>query len=326
MKVICISQDGLRHASFMLNPWTHLVVPAVIVALLLIGLSLNQMLGLHQLDSTPKQVAIQTGEAEKIIYTLDQQMQTVGEIKKAYANYTVDVNTLSARLGVLEAEIARVNALAARVANKAKLDPKEFALDKPPAVGGYDVDDMIDQPVKASELMGSFQSVESTLGRQRVALEGLLQILAGIEVNKEFTPDYQPTSSGYISSRYGLRRDPFNGRSRMHKGVDFAGPRGTKIFSIAGGVVSFSQRKGGYGNVVEVDHGDGFISRYAHLNKSLVKVGEVVKKGQNIALMGSTGRSTGPHLHLEIFENGVRIDPMSYLKLKKKKKVAKKDS
>lgn len=320
MKVICISQDGLRHASFILNPWTHLIVPAVIVALLLIGLSINQMLGLHSLDTTPKQVAMNTGEAEKIIQTLDQQMTAVGEIKKAYANYTVDIDTISARLGSLEAEIARLNALAKRVANKAQLDPTEFALDEPPAIGGYEIlDKKLDAPIPANELLSSFSQVETSIDRQRVALESLQTVLEGIAFTKEFLPDFQPTSSGYISSRFGLRRDPFTGRSRMHKGVDFAGPSGTKIFSIAGGVVSFSQRKGGYGNVVEVDHGDGFISRYAHLKESLVKVGEVVNKGHNIALMGSTGRSTGPHLHLEVFKDGERIDPMTYLKLQQGK-------
>lgn len=315
MKVICLSEDGSRRASFSLHPWKHLIIPAGVVALLIIGLSVNQMLGLYKLDETPQNTTLSQEEAGKIISALEQQVSTVDQIKKAYANYTVDVDTLSTRLGSLEAEMARLNALAKRVAGKAKLDPQEFSLDEKPARGGYDEDAVADRQRKSSseELLAAFQSAENGLDRQRGMLATLEQILEGITLEEEVLPSGRPVRSGYISSEFGFRRDPFNGRRKMHKGVDYAGPTGTDIYSVGGGVVSFVGRKSGYGNVVEVDHGDGLISRYAHLSNQKVKEGQIVKKGDLVAAMGSTGRSTGPHLHLEVLKNGEQLNPREYL-------------
>ena len=126
-------------------------------------------------------------------------------------------------------------------------------------------------------------------------------------------PSGRPVKTGYISSEFGFRRDPFNGNMRMHKGLDFAGPIGTDIYAVAGGVVSFVGEKPGYGNVVEVDHGDGLVSRYAHLNATSAKQGTVIKKGELVAWLGNTGRSTGPHLHLEVLKQGEQVNPRDYL-------------
>lgn len=317
MQVICLSDDGSRRTSFILHPWKHLIIPAGIVALLLVGLSINQMLGLYRLDSTPQNADISQHEAGKLLSALEQQISTVDQIKKAYANYTVDVDTLSVRLGTMEAEIARLNALAKRVANKAKLDPKEFSLDSEPARGGIDVD-MEEaaesrQKTSSNELLKAFQSAENNVDRQNGMLATLDQILEGLTLQEEVMPSGRPVQSGYISSEFGFRRDPFNGRQKMHKGVDYAGPTGTDIYSVGGGVVSFVGRKAGYGNVVEIDHGDGLISRYAHLSATKVKESQVVKKGDMVAWMGSTGRSTGPHLHLEVLKNGDQVNPREYL-------------
>ncbi len=125
--------------------------------------------------------------------------------------------------------------------------------------------------------------------------------------------DNIPVKKGNLSSKYGIRKDPFNGRKRMHNGIDIAARRGTKIYPLGKGKVIFSGRKSGYGNLVEILHGENIISRYAHLNKSLVKKGQMVTKNDIIALVGSTGRSTGPHLHLEIAINGTTIDPEIFL-------------
>lgn len=317
MKVICISRDGSRRASFSLNPITHLVVPASIVALLIIGLSVNQMLGLYRLDNTPQQASLTQEEAGKIMSVLEQQMSTVNQIKRTYSNYTVDVDTLSMRLGSLEAEMTRLNALAKRVVKRAKLDPDEFALDEKPPRGGLDEDYMpaSTPKVTTNELLGSFQAVESQMDRQRSLLDGLYQVLENLALEQEVLPSSSPVKRGYVSSQFGFRRDPFNGRSRMHKGIDYAGPKGTDIHAVAGGVVSFVGAKGGFGNVLEIDHGSGLVSRYAHLDAALVDQGAVIKKTDRVALMGSTGRSTGSHLHLEILQDGAPIDPLTYLGL-----------
>ncbi len=198
---------------------------------------------------------------------LEQQISTVDQIKKTYANYTVDVDTLSVRLGTLEAEIARLNALGKRVANKAKLDPQEFSLDAKPGRGGVDQEALSGQhQTSSNELLAAFQRAENDVDRQNGMLATLEQILAGVTLQQEVLPSGRPVHSGYISSEFGFRRDPFNGRQKMHKGVDYAGPTGTEIYSVGGGVVSFAGEKSGYGNVVEIDHGEGLISRYGHLS------------------------------------------------------------
>ncbi len=315
MKVICLSDDGSRRASFNLHPWKHLIIPASIIALLLVGLSVNQMLGLYRLDEIPQQnTALSEAEAGKIISALEQQIATVDQIKKAYANYTVDVDTLSTRLGTLEAEIARLNALAKRVANKAKLDPQEFSLDTQPGRGGADPELFTEHHTSPSTaLLSAFQSAEDSVERQKGMLATLEKILEGITLQEEVMPSARPVHSGYVSSQFGFRRDPFNGSVRMHKGIDFAGPIGTEIYSVGGGVVSFTGEKSGYGTAVEIDHGDGLTSRYAHLSAAKVSEGQVVKKGDLVALMGNSGRSTGPHLHLEVLKNGEQVDPREYL-------------
>ncbi|MEZ5449725.1 MAG: M23 family metallopeptidase [Thiolinea sp.] len=303
-----------------MNPLTHLVLPAALVALLIIGLSVNQMLGLYKLEHTPPQTTLTQEEAGKIFAALEGQLETVAEIKKAYANYTVDVDTFSQRLGMMEAEIIRINALAKRVIARAKLDPAEFSLDERPPVGGLLEEGYVpgSAVVSTDELLKSFQSMESQLSRQGNVLEALYEVMEGMAVEEEILPSHAPVNKGYVSSPFGSRRDPFNGRLRSHQGIDFAGPQGTEIHAVAGGVVSFVGRKGGYGIAMEIDHGDGLVSRYAHLSKTLVEQGQVISKAEKIALMGSTGRSTGPHLHLEIMKDGERVDPQLYLEVAKK--------
>lgn len=313
MKVICLSDDGSRRASFSLHPWKHLIIPAGVVALLIIGLSINQMLGLYRLDATPKNAPLSKDEAGKIISAIEQQISAVDQIKKAYANYTVDVDTLAVRLGALEAEIVRLNALAKRVADKAKLDPREFSLDAKPGRGGLD-SDRHERHLTSQELLSAFQKAENDIDRQRGMMAALEQILEGLTLQEELLPSMRPVRSGYISSEFGFRRDPFNGRYKMHKGIDYAGPSGTEIFAVGGGVVSYAGNRGdGYGNVLEIDHGEGLTSRYAHLSGINVAEGAVVKKGDLVAMMGSTGRSTGPHLHLEVLKDGDQLNPREYL-------------
>lgn len=319
MKVICLSQDGSRRASFCLNPWTHLIIPALVVALLIGGLSINQILGLYQLDNTPQQTTLSEQETSKILTALEQQMSTVKQIKEKYSNYTVDVDALTKKLGELEAETYRLRALGVRVVKMAKLDSSEFDFDIKPGRGGsIEQDD--NELSSAAGLMRSVARLDKVLSSEQQMMAGMSKIVQGRLLDEEVKPSGKPVEKGYMSSPFGYRRDPFNGRSRLHKGVDFAAKTGTPIYSVATGVASFVGRKGGYGNTVEVDHGNGLVSRYGHLSKAKVAIGAVVKKGALIALSGNTGRSTGPHLHLEILQDGTQIDPSKYLSQYLKKK------
>jgi murein DD-endopeptidase MepM/ murein hydrolase activator NlpD len=291
-----------------------------VVALLIGGLSINQILGLYQLDNTPQQMRLSEKETSKILTALEEQMSTVKQIKEKYSNYTVDVDALTKKLGELEAETYRLRALGVRVVKMAKLDPSEFNFAVKPGRGGASPHENADDVSTASGLMRSVAQLEKILSSEQDMMSGMSKVIQGRLLDEEVKPSGKPVSQGYVSSSYGYRRDPFNGRSRLHKGVDFAAKTGTEVYSVAAGVVSFVGRKGGYGNAVEVDHGNGLVSRYGHLSQLKVETGALMKKGDLVALSGSTGRSTGPHLHLEILQDGKQIDPSKYLSQFLKKK------
>ena len=133
------------------------------------------------------------------------------------------------------------------------------------------------------------------------------------ELKEEIHPEGRPVTTGYISSYFGERADPFDGREAFHKGVDFAGALGSDVVAVAAGVVTWAGERSGYGKLIEINHGDGYATRYAHNSRTLVSVGQTVKRGEAVALMGSTGHSTGPHVHFEVLHNGRQVDPLSFI-------------
>jgi murein DD-endopeptidase MepM/ murein hydrolase activator NlpD len=145
---------------------------------------------------------------------------------------------------------------------------------------------------------------------QLAALEG---VILARDLNQQIHPEGRPTKGGFISSGFGERQDPFSGHEAFHRGIDFAGAAGSQVVAVATGVVTWAGQRSGYGSLVEVNHGNGYITRYAHNQRTLVTVGQTVTRGEAIALMGSTGRSTGPHVHFEVLKNGRQINPASFL-------------
>jgi murein DD-endopeptidase MepM/ murein hydrolase activator NlpD len=132
-------------------------------------------------------------------------------------------------------------------------------------------------------------------------------------LHERIMPSGRPVRNGWVSSGYGMRTDPFTGKKEFHEGIDFAGKEGSRVLAVADGIVSWAGWRKGYGKMVEITHGNGYATRYAHNEKLLVSVGETVKKGQTIALMGSTGRSTGPHVHFEVVHNDREVNPAKYV-------------
>jgi murein DD-endopeptidase MepM/ murein hydrolase activator NlpD len=141
----------------------------------------------------------------------------------------------------------------------------------------------------------------------------LEDFLLNRKLQEEVHPEGRPVDTGYVSSRYGNRNDPFTGRRAFHKGIDFAGPQGAEVVAVASGVVVWSGQRYGYGEMIEVNHGNGYATRYAHNAQNLVAVGDTVKRGQRIARMGDTGRATGPNLHFEVLRNGRTVDPLTFI-------------
>lgn len=225
-----------------------------------------------------------------------------------------NMNALALRLGQLQAHVIRMDALGQRLTKMAKLDKGEFNFDQPPAQGG---------PVSASDANGKLMAVPdfiksmSELSNQIKDRSQQLSVLETMIMTRnlqaEVIPTGRPITRGWLSSYFGLRTDPFTGRRVHHSGVDFAGKEGSDVVAVAAGVVTYSGRRSGYGNLVEINHGNGYFTRYGHNKDNSVKVGQTVKKGEVVAIMGTTGRSTGPHVHFEVMRNGRHVDPKRYI-------------
>ncbi len=222
------------------------------------------------------------------------------------------MDALSLRLGEAQANVIRLNALGQRLTKMAGLDSGEFDFKDPPAQGGP-VDSHETDRVDVHDFSKSLAKLALQLDDREQQLNVLETLLMSRNLHHEVFPAGRPVRHGWMSSPYGWRTDPFNGKKEFHPGIDFANKRGTPIIAVASGVVTWSSKRYGYGNMVEIDHGNGYETRYGHAEKLLVKVGQTVKKGQPIALMGSTGRSTGPHVHFEVRFHGRTVNPAKYV-------------
>jgi len=235
-------------------------------------------------------------------------------VAEARAVAEQQISALAARIGQMHARLIRLDALGKRLTDLANLDRGEFDFDAPPAVGGPEEAPLPgDAPTvpTVAELLDSLSLSIDDRSRQLAALETLI---LSRELAMQIVPGGRPVESGYISSFFGKRPDPFTGESAFHAGLDFAGAPGTRVLAVADGVVSYAGKDQGYGKLVEITHGNGYVTRYAHNASLLVEPGQTVRRGDPLALMGSTGRSTGTHLHFEVLRNGRPVNPMTFVR------------
>ena len=239
---------------------------------------------------------------------LDSQRLALSEVThKAEDN----LNALALRLGKLQAHVIRLDALGARLTHMANLDKGEFDFENPPAQGGPEA--TTGSPIQVPDFVSALNGLSAQLDDRSQQLDVLETMLMTRNLEAEVMPTGRPVSRGWLSSYFGMRTDPFSGRRVHHSGVDFAGKLGSDVVAVAAGVVQYSGRRSGYGNLVEINHGKGYVTRYGHNLKNLVEVGQTIKKGEVIAKMGTTGRSTGPHVHFEVMVNGNQVNPKKYI-------------
>lgn len=219
------------------------------------------------------------------------------------------LQVLTQHIGRIEANLMRINALGERLVLSAHLDPQEFDFSHDVPVGGSFM-----QETTHEELLTTISRLNAMLDKRYAQLITLHQTLQMHWGQREltFSGIGKAVTNGWISSFFGPRYDPFTGRKVWHAGVDIAGKEGSEIKALAAGVVSFAATKGGYGYMIDIQHSNGLTTRYGHNKELLVRPGQVVRKGQTIARLGSSGRSTGPHLHLEVHKNGQAVDPGEY--------------
>jgi murein DD-endopeptidase MepM/ murein hydrolase activator NlpD len=254
--------------------------------------------------------ALLTGELEQARGQLQAQRE---ELDRMNQTLTRDLDALALRMGRLQAEATRLNALGERLAKLGKLDDGEFNFREEPAMGGPEAP-TAQAEIGKGELEQALAALEHRLAAQARQLDMMEGVLSNRNLDQILMPAGIPVRHGYSSSGFGNRTDPFSGRSEFHTGVDFNGPAGSDVLAVAGGVVAFAGVKDGYGNVVEIDHGNGYVTRYAHNQRNVVEVGRTVRGGDVVAKMGSTGRATGNHVHLEVFLNGRLVNPTEYVR------------
>lgn len=223
------------------------------------------------------------------------------------------LDTMARRLGRMQAQMQRLDALGSRLAKLSGIKPGEFNFDTQPAQGGPYL------PAPNRDI--SMQTMDTEMARLSLSIDDRNDKLLALQTmllqdrsNAWLIPSVMPVKNSYFSSNFGWRIDPFTGKEAMHEGVDFVVPTGTPVYASAGGIVQYAGPHPQFGNLVEIDHGNGVITRYAHNSKVLVQVGQMVRRGQKIALSGATGRATGPHVHFEVRYKGVAQNPARFLK------------
>ena len=257
--------------------------------------------------------AVQTPSEVSLVLRqeLESQRELVEETKQSAQE---NVNALAMRLGQMQAQMIRLDALGERLTKMAKLDRGEFDFGKPPAQGGPVNTESLTS-IAIPDFLSSIDKLSKQLDDRSQQLGVLESMLMNRNLQAEVLPAGRPIKRGWTSSFYGMRTDPFTGKQEHHKGMDFAGRDGSDIVAVASGVITWAGKRYGYGNLVEVNHGNGYVTRYGHCKTLSVNVGDTVKKGQLIAAMGSTGRSTGPHVHFEVWRNGRPVNPERYIRL-----------
>lgn len=300
MQIIVVDKRLSRARTLTLNPRMALVaVSGLAVAVLL------SVIGLYA-------VTFRVAAALEIPYIRDLASSLMrGEIERNEQFVRDNVSAMARRLGEMQAQLMRLDALGERVAKLAGIRPEEFNFRDLPGRGGAESADA--RPLSMSELSDQVERVARGVESRTDYLDVVESELMSAQVRTALLPHNTPVTSGFVGSGFGSRLDPFSGQMAMHAGLDFAAPVGTPILAAAGGVVSLSEYNPAYGNMIVVDHGNGLQTLYAHASKLQVRAGEIVRKGQQIAQVGSTGRSTGAHLHFEVHVNGAPQNPARFL-------------
>lgn len=223
-----------------------------------------------------------------------------------------DMDAMAVKLGELQAQSIRLDALGERLAEAGKLDPREFDFQHAPALGGAEQGG---PPASLPpDLAAGLDALRTRFDHQQIQLGILSDLLMNRQVDARVKPTGMPVLDGYIASYFGMRPDPFNGHRDFHPGLDIDVPFGSPVHAVADGVVTYAGVRPGYGKVVEIDHGNGYMTRYAHNSKLLAHVGERVHAGDIISDVGSTGRSTGPHVHFEVWYHGHVVNPLAFVR------------
>lgn len=302
MDIILVSGANARARTLSLD-WRHGVAIAVVVATLLVIFTLAFNYATLKWAAAAKHPWLQA------IVLADQRE----EAQRAQEKIQGHLNAMALKLGDLEAQVMRLDSLGDRLAGVAGLKPQELPAKTVPGRGGAASTSMPARDLAVDEFATLLEGLRRKVDQRTDQLSVLEALLIQTSASQKFLPSRFPISDGWFSSNFGYRIDPFSGQSTYHEGVDFPAEHGTPIVAAASGKVITAEWHREYGRMIELDHGNGLVSRYAHASSLAVREGDLVVRGQQIAAVGSTGRSTGPHLHFEVRLNGVPQNPARFL-------------
>ena len=308
MKIILISDKIDKVRTLSLNSW---VKSALSVLLVGIPVTAGTMLGIKIAD----------GRWELLFDNSIAQMQSQivlqqEEVDAGRQQVDNSLSGMTLKLAKLRSRLVRLDALGEQLTQMASLEDGEFDFSSAPGLGGP-IESPLAEIANEAEIEEKvslmFANLEDSISSRESQLQILQSMLSDKKLKRESMVAGRPIKKGWMSSEYGMRIDPFHGKQQWHAGVDFAGRDGDDVIAVASGVVTWSGDRNGYGKMVEINHSDGYITRYAHNQENIAHLGAIVQKGDVIAQMGSSGRSTGPHVHFEVFKNGRTVDPASYI-------------
>ncbi|MBE9539829.1 MAG: M23 family metallopeptidase [Proteobacteria bacterium] len=304
MKIILINRKHGGSRSIELGRWSR-----ALLSLCCLGLPMGMVAVGYLAGESSEPRSVRGASLDSMQNEFDRQTRELAALR-SQAERKLQVLTLN--LAGLQARMTRLDALGEHLTVMADLEEGEFDFSQPPAVGGPMASEF-SVSYSSLDIDNQLNSFEAQLTDREQQLEILGSLLTHRKLDEQTWLSGRPAEKGWVSSRFGQRTDPFSGQLAMHDGIDFAGKEGSNIIAVAGGVVTWTGTRSGYGEMIELSHGDGFVTRYAHNKENLVKPGDFVKKGQTIALMGSSGRSTGAHVHYEVYKHGRPVDPASYI-------------
>lgn len=241
---------------------------------------------------------------------IEKQQQELKQLRKRSEE---QLKAQTRKLADMQGRLVRLDALGERLVDVADISSDEFDFDKPSAVGGPQMPDQASSDYRPPAFVDTLDQMQDTLTRREQQMEILDGLMKDRQLEQKSSLSGRPITDGWMSSRFGYRTDPFSGKLAMHEGMDFAGKEGSDVVATASGVVTHADKRWGYGKLVEINHGDGFTTRYGHAKEIVVEAGDIVKPGQVVARMGDSGRSTGPHVHYEVRKDGEPVDPRPYI-------------
>jgi len=308
MNLIIVNKSGTRAKNVALSPFLlGFLVLLITIAFVSLAYTITHFnKNKNNLNISQPLPSNLSGD-DQLLALLELQRQ---ELQQTKLLATSQVEALSLRVAKMQAQMMRLDQLGSKLVKVAKLNKKEFDFSKAPAIGGPETINLPEIEARIAAVLKELENKENQLS----VIETLIEQRMTANLQK---PTGKPAEKGWISSYFGKRKDPFTGRSAVHRGIDVAGKEGAKIIATAHGVVTWAEERSGYGKLIEIDHGNGLITRYGHCESIDVQVGQQIEQGDALGSIGSTGRSTGPHIHYEVIKNGVKINPLKYVRQKR---------